>query len=160
VNANIPESDVAGLARLKGGTIRLTMTSYPGKVFDAELLTVGSIVDPLTRTLPLLAQADNRDGLLKSGMFVRVILDGPAAAPTLTSPSAAVSEIEGKKYVFLPVVSGSQGKKFVMRTIQTDKETNNRVVVLAGLKAGDPVVSQGAFILKSEMILQNEADEE
>jgi len=47
-----------------------------------------------------------------------------------------------------------------MRPITTGKESNDRVVVLAGLRAGDPVVSQGAFMLKSELILQNQADDE
>jgi RND family efflux transporter MFP subunit len=160
ITANIPESDVAGLAQLQGGPIRLTATSYPRRVFEARLLSTGATVDSLTRTLPLIAQADNSESLLKPGMFVRVILDGPTVTPALTVPSAAISEIEGKRCVFLPVASKNEAKRFVMRSIKTGKESNDRVVVLAGLHAGEPVVSQGAFILKSELILQNQADEE
>ncbi|ODT98339.1 MAG: hypothetical protein ABS79_06075, partial [Planctomycetes bacterium SCN 63-9] len=52
VNANIPESDVARLPQIQGGTIRLTATSYPGKIFEARLLSTGANLDPLTRTLP------------------------------------------------------------------------------------------------------------
>ena len=39
-------------------------------------------------------------------------------------------------------------------------QTGDRVVVKAGLKDGDAVVSSGAFMLKSELILQNQAEEE
>jgi RND family efflux transporter MFP subunit len=160
VTANVPESDVASLAQIKGGKIRITATSYPEKVFNAELLTVGSIVDPQTRTLPLLARAENRDRLLKAGMFVRVLLDSPSTQLALTVSSGAVVEIEGKKCVFVPVTSSSSEKKFVARTIEVGDESNGRVIVVSGLRDGEVVVSHGAFMLKSELILQNEPEEE
>ncbi len=75
VTANVSESDVAKLPKIKDGTFRLTATAYPNREFSARLLSVGAIVDPQTRTVPLLAQTDNPDDLLKLGMFVRIMLD-------------------------------------------------------------------------------------
>ena len=46
VMANIAESDFAVLPQLQDGTIRLTATAYPGRTFEAKLLSVGAVVDP------------------------------------------------------------------------------------------------------------------
>ena len=44
------------------GTFRFTATAYPGREFRARLLSFGSVVDPQTRTVPIRAEADNREG--------------------------------------------------------------------------------------------------
>src|SRR5581483_6517614 len=99
VMANVGESEFSLLPQLKEGQIRLTAAAYPGKTFEARLLSVGAVVDPTTRTVPLLAETPNPDGILKLGMFVRIVLDSAATEDALTVPTAAVVEIEGKKGV-------------------------------------------------------------
>ncbi len=64
------------------------------------------MVDPQTRTVPLLAQTENPDDLLKLGMFVRIMLDSSASEQVLTVPAGAVVEIETEKYVFVPAGKG------------------------------------------------------
>ena len=76
VTANVSEVHVADLPEIKGGTFRLSATAYPGREFSARLLSVGAVFDPHTRTVPVLAQADNAEGLFKLGMFVRIHLGG------------------------------------------------------------------------------------
>ena len=77
-------------------------TAYPDREFQARLLSVGAVVDPQTRTVPLLAQTENPDDLLKLGMFVRIILDSSASEQVLTVPAGAVVEIETEKYRLRP----------------------------------------------------------
>ena len=164
VTANIAESDVASLPKIKGGTIRLTATAYGTRVFPAQLLSIGAMVDPLTRTVPLLAQISNHDGLLKPGLFVRILLDSPTTERILTVPHAGVVEIEGKTGVFVPAKSdgaAADGQHtFTFLPIETGRDAGDRVVVKSGLKDGDVVVASGAYQLKSELILQNQTDEE
>ena len=79
VMANIPESDFASLPALqRRDRSALTATAYPGRTFEARLLSVGAMVDPTTRTVPILAETANPDDLLKLGMFVRIVLDSAA----------------------------------------------------------------------------------
>ncbi len=164
VTANIAESDVASLPKIKGGTIRLTATAYGTRVFPAQLLSIGAMVDPLTRTVPLLAQIGNQDGLLKPGLFVRILLDSPTTERILTVPHAGVVEIEGKTGVFVPAKSdgtaGDGQHTFTFLPIETGRDAGDRVVVKSGLKEGVVVVASGAYQLKSELILQNQTDEE
>jgi RND family efflux transporter MFP subunit len=158
VTANITESHLGILPAIRDGMIRLTAVAYPEKTFRAKLLTVGSLVDPTTRTVPLVAETENPDDLLKIGMFVRIILDSPRKDELLTIPTAAVVEIEGGKGVFVP--SGTDGRTFTFHPVELGREAGDRLVVLSGLKKGDTVVSSGAFFLKSELILQNDTEEE
>jgi RND family efflux transporter MFP subunit len=160
VTANVSESDVAKLPKIKNGTIRLTATAYPNREFSARLLSVGALVDPQTRTVPLLAQTDNPDDLLKLGMFVRIFLGSSASEQALTVPSSAVVEIENQKYVFVPGRKGQDNRTFTLRPVEIGREAGDRLVVKAGLSAGDEIVSSGAFLLKSELILQSQQDEE
>jgi membrane fusion protein, heavy metal efflux system len=161
VTASISESDVGKLSKITDGTIRFSATAYPNREFAAKLLSVGKIVDPQTRTVPLLAQTDNSDGLLVPGMFVRIYLDSSAREQALTVPTSAVVEIEGEKYVFVPAGNGADNRAtFLLKPIEVGRQSGDRMVVKAGLGPGDTVVSSGAFLLKSELILQNEPEEE
>ncbi|WP_406698789.1 efflux RND transporter periplasmic adaptor subunit [Singulisphaera sp. Ch08] len=158
VMANITESDLAVLPALKAERIRMTAPAYPGRTFPAKLLSVGSTVDPTTRTVPLLAETDNADGLLKLEMFTRIMLDSPTTQNALTIPTAAIVEIEEQEGVFIP--SGQNGHTFTFQPIKLGREMDGRRAVLAGLTEGQPVVSAGAYLLKSELILQNESGED
>ena len=160
VSANVSESDVAKLPKLKDGTFHLTATAYPNREFSARLLSVGAMVDPQTRTVPLLAQTDNPDDLLKLGMFVRIMLDSSSSEQVLTVPANAVVEIETEKYVFVPSGKEADHQKFALRPVEVGRQSGDRVEIKSGLTDGDKVVASGAFLLKSELILQNEPEEE
>ena len=59
---------------------------------------------------------------------------------------------EGQAFVFIP-----EGKNTFRRTdVETGLETSTGVEILTGLKAGQRVVDQGAFVLKSELLLERE----
>jgi len=138
----------------------LTATAYPNREFSARLLSVGALVDPQTRTVPLLAQTDNPDDVFKLDMFVRILLDRSVSEPVLTVPVSAVVEIEAEKYVFVPTRKGPDNRTFTLRPIEAGNQSGDRLVVNAGLNQGDEVVSSGAFLLKSELIHQNQAGED
>jgi len=160
VTANVSESDIAKMPKIKDGTFRLTATAYPNREFSARLLSVGALVDPQTRTVPLLAQTDNPDDVFKLDMFVRILLDRSVSEPVLTVPVSAVVEIEAEKYVFVPTRKGPDNRTFTLRPIEAGNQSGDRLVVNAGLNQGDEVVSSGAFLLKSELIHQNQAGED
>jgi multidrug efflux pump subunit AcrA (membrane-fusion protein) len=90
-------------------------------------------------------------------MFVRILLDTPEKVAAVTVPSGAVVEVEGKPGVFRP---GKDDRTFTFAPIAAGREAEGRRVVESGLKAGDQVVVKGAFTLKSELVLQNETEEE
>jgi RND family efflux transporter MFP subunit len=160
VMANVPESEFASLHALRGGTVHVSATAYPGRSFEARLLSIGAVVDPTTRTVPILAETPNTDDMLKLGMFVRIVLRGATSEEVLIVPTAAVVEIENQKGVFLPAGKEKDGHAYTFRPVKLGREAGDRQVVVTGLSKGEPVVSSGAFFLKSELILQNETEED
>ncbi len=159
--ANIPESDFATLPGLAaGGKVRLTAKAVPGRTFDAKILYVSSDVDPGTRTIRLVAEVENPENLLILNMFASIVLDTAATERVVTVPDAAVVMLDeagkGQPAVFVP----AKGERtFTRRLVKLGRQANGRQVITEGLKAGDQVVTAGAFMVKSELVLQNESEE-
>lgn len=160
VTANVSESDLGKLPKLEDGAIKMTSVAYPGRVFSAKLLSVGSVVEPQNRTVPILAQTDNPDGALKVGLSMRIILDSAAGEEVLTVPGAAVVEIDAQSCVFTPDSPAAGNRSFTSRPVETGRRVGDRVEIKAGLSKGDVVVATGAFMLKSELVLKNTPEEE
>jgi RND family efflux transporter MFP subunit len=156
--AFIHESNFGILPSLAGGgKVRLTTTDDPGHAIEAKILYVGSEVDPNTRTVRLVAEAANPDGRLILGMNVTIVLDTATTDKALTVPKGAIVEVENKPYVFVP---GDGERTFVIREVKLGREALGRQIITEGLKAEDKVVVAGAFLIKSELILQNEKEED
>ena len=156
VTANVPESRVNLLPTLGRPNLQVTAPAYPGRTFDAKVIYIGEEVDPTTRTVSLLAEMPNADGQLRPGMFVQIKLDSPEKSAAMTVPAGSVVEIEGKNGVFRP---GKEANMFTFAPVTAGAETDGRRAIVAGLAEGDSVVVEGAFALKSELVLQNESEE-
>ncbi len=70
-------------------------------------------------------------------------------------PDSALQSEGDAQIVFV----AREGGKFEKRVVRLGMEQRGRVQVLDGLNAGEPVVTDGSFILKSEM-LKGELGEE
>jgi len=160
IAASVAESDLAKIPNVAGGAIRFATTAYPDRDFEATLLSVGSQVDSLTRTVAIRAQTDNADGALRPGMFARILFDGPVGEPSLTIPSGSLVWVDGHPGVFRPEGADPERLAFVLHPIEPGRQVEGRTVVKSGLKEGDEVVAAGAFVLKSELILQNSPDDD
>jgi cobalt-zinc-cadmium efflux system membrane fusion protein len=73
----------------------------------------------------------------------------------LLIPDSALQTDGDDQIVFVAL----DGNKFEKRVVTLGEEQQGRVQVLEGLKAGEKVVTEGSFILKSEM-LKGELGEE
>jgi len=156
--ANIPESDFAALPGLSGGMVRLTTQGYPDRKFDARMLYTGAEVNPETRTIRLVAEVANPDDLLKPSMAARITLDAKVVEKATVIPSGAVVDFDGVPAVFRP--DAKHPRTFTKHTVKLGRSTPEGQIVTEGVKPGDKVVVAGTFLLKSELILQNETEEE
>ena len=72
----------------------------------------------------------------------------------LTVPEGAVQRNDMLPFVF--VQTGE--RKFEAKEVEVGASSGGRTAIVAGLHAGDLVVSEAAFILKSEMLLADEEE--
>ncbi len=135
----------------RGGQLRFTVPAYPADTFAARVDAVGAGLDPATRTLGVRAIIANAGNRLKPQMFTTVIVDGAASGSAADVPDEAVQLIQGKPCVFLVSTAANGAAQFTRRDVVIGARRNGRVAVLAGVRAGDLVVTSGAFAVKAAL---------
>lgn len=109
-----------------------------------RLVTVGGVVDPATRTVPVIFELPNPEGLLRVGMFarVRVLTRDPRQA--LAIPRDAIIEEDGKTVAYVQL----GGETFERRILKLGLRDGDWVEVLEGLDDGDVLVTKGAYYVR------------
>ena len=113
---------------------------------------VGRTVELESRAVPLTADIDNKAGLLRPGMFVRVLIPFGQPHECLTVPQSAIAVNEGKSFVFVEAGKREYHPRFVTTGLTVDPW----IEITSGLEEGDRVVTSGAAILKAELLLEPE----
>ncbi len=142
VAGQIKEKDIRYIHALDECSIQVT--AYPDKYIRGKVYHVNEMVDEDTRSVQVLIECDNRDHLLKPGMYVTVdFINAPTQ--TILIPSRAVLQANDQSYVYVQAGPG----KYLKRKIATSGSDSDRVIITAGLQPGDIIVSEGAFYLSN-----------
>lgn len=152
VQADIRERDWSALS-IKAGQKVLAMTpALPGITLEATVAFVGRTVSAETRAVPLTAVIDNQKGLLKPGMFVRVLIPDGAGHECLAVPESSVVTNDGRVFVFVEMGP----REYHPRDVKIGISIGPWIEIKSGLKRGERVVTSGAAILKAELLLERE----
>lgn len=152
VSADIRENDWAAMAVKPGQTISVIAPAIPNRTFTATVHYIGREVDVESNSLPLVATISNMDGLLRPGMFVRVSIPVSQSDEVVAVRTESVMQHENKKFVFI----SESDRTFRRVDVQTGLSNEEWVEIKNGLQAGENVISGGAFLLKSELLLAGE----
>jgi membrane fusion protein (multidrug efflux system) len=129
-----------------GLTIAATAAAYPDQPFRGQIANVDPVIDPNTRSVMVRAHLPNPDGKLKPGMLLTVAIE-TAPRLGLSVPELAVVGEGDQRFVY---VVGRDGK--VKRTpVKTGLRSAGRIEIVEGLKAGQPVVTEGVVKLSDGM---------
>jgi multidrug efflux pump subunit AcrA (membrane-fusion protein) len=153
VLAEVKERDIGALR--VGQDTTFSVLSYPGETFRGKIVLIGNKVEAQSRTLEVRIEVSNDDGRLKPGMFADVEIATTALNDVLIISDQALQSMEDEQVVFVAV----SDMKFEKRIVRVGLERRGRVQITEGLKEGDQVVTEGSFILKSEL-LKGELGEE
>ena len=151
--AEVKERDAASLR--VGQDATFGVLSYPGEQFHGKIVRLGSEIEKESRTLEARIEVDNGDGRLKPGMFADIEITTDVLQDALVISDAALQTEEDKQIVFVAL----DPNRFQKRVLELGLEHGGKVQILRGLKEGEKVVTEGSFILKSEM-LKGELGEE
>jgi cobalt-zinc-cadmium efflux system membrane fusion protein len=149
--ADLYESDLKEVAEhaARGDlAAAVTVNGFPGETFAGTVDYVGPTMDEATRTVKVRIVVKNPAGKLRAGMFAQVRLYLPAGEQTVAVPRAAVLEDEGREFVFLH----HHGDYYVRRPVTTGRTWNGWVEVKRGLAGGEQLVTEGGFLLKSDVL--------
>jgi membrane fusion protein (multidrug efflux system) len=130
-----------------GSPVRAETTVWPDEVFRGEVIGLSRRVDPVSRSFEVRARIDNADYRLPSGVFLRVelVLDDRQA---ILAPEEAVTTRGDEASVY--VVEGDIARR---RLVTLGARQAGQVEVLAGLSAGEMVVTRGVQKLRDGAIV-------
>ena len=151
VIATLYEGEVAAVLAAQGRQpveAEVRVAAYPGKTFKGRIERIGGTLDETTRAALARVVVDNADGLLRAGMFARVRLLQAGDGARLALPDEAILQDEGRAFVFVHV----SGPYFMRRPVTVGRTADGWSEVEGGVKAGDTVVTTGAFLLKSDVL--------
>ncbi|TKB91222.1 MAG: efflux RND transporter periplasmic adaptor subunit [Nitrospira sp.] len=151
VQANIPEKDIpfAHSVHASGDRqVEVRINAYPKEVFQGMITYVADVLDPVTRTMQLRIELPNRDGRFKPEMFATIRLFSEAQPDRLAVPEAALQRDQGRTFVFVQ----RSLNEYEVRDVHVGESNGTVTAILAGLNEGEPVVTHGAFVLKSELL--------
>jgi cobalt-zinc-cadmium efflux system membrane fusion protein len=132
-----------------GAGVSFTADAYGDEVFTGTVDQISGWLDPDSRTAEVRVVVPNADHRLKPNMFAkaRLELGGEGHGEGLVIPADAVQDVEGRPSAFVQEEPG----RYAVRPVRTEPLPDGRLKVVSGLEAGDEVVFEGAFTLKSEL---------
>lgn len=142
VQGHVYDKDLAAVH--VGDKVDERNASFP-QAFHGVVSYIGAMLDPATRTTSVRIVTQNTGGLLKKDLFVDVVIHDRTTRDVLAVPTAAVLyDEQNVPFVYLQVEPG----RFAQRLVTIGGQQGDDTQVLDGLKAGDPVVSQGSVFLQ------------
>jgi len=144
LEVRVPEAEIGAVGHPTGAWFEVEGFEQPFEVTEASgarLVAFGGVLDPETRTAPLIFEFPNRDGQLRVGMFaqVRVLTGGVRTA--LAVPRSAIVDDRGRDTLFVQ----AGGESFERRTVTLGARDGELVEVISGLQPGERMVTRGAY---------------
>lgn len=146
VLADVFEKDLSHVQT--GKAVQVRVASYPGKIFQGRITYVADTIESKTRTAKVRCVVENNSGILKLEMFATVEIPVNRSNSVLAVPDSAIQQIDGKPVVFVR----NSGTQFQKHEIQTGMASGGYTEIKSGLKEGDPVATQGSFVVKTAFL--------
>lgn len=116
--------------------------AFADRAFEGKIKSIGSRVDPVTRSVVARAVLPNDDGKLRPGLLMSVeLLKNPRRA--IVVPEHALVPRGRRHYVF--VVDGGEGNTVMQREVEIGARRPGEVEIVKGLTEGEKVISRGAL---------------
>lgn len=132
----VPEKEVG---RLKiNQEVMIKVDGFPGSEFKGKVNIVFPNVEEKTRTLQVEALVPNNNGILKPGLFAKVILYTAGERNTIVVPVTSLLYEAERVKVF--VVEGDRAKE---RQVKLGSKYGEMMEIIEGVKEGEKVVAIG-----------------
>jgi cobalt-zinc-cadmium efflux system membrane fusion protein len=146
---DIPESQAGQVS--VGQRVVLKVDALGDREFIGSIRYLAPLIDPQTRTIRARAALANPNGTLRANMYARAHIFASAGTSAVLVPRSAVQEAKGVQVVFVPV----SDHEFETRRVRTSPSDGELLAVTEGLRAGETVVTDGSFLLKTETLKES-----
>jgi len=137
----------------RGDAVDMQLDALPGHSFRGHIDFIYPYIDGKTRTNKVRIVFDNPKGLLKPDMFASMNIHASRRLKALVIPTMAVIRTGAAPKVFVETAPG----RFTPRTVKIGVSDGPDTEVLAGVRAGEKVVTSAQFLIDSESSLHEAA---
>jgi membrane fusion protein (multidrug efflux system) len=153
-NFSLPQQNLSKIE--KGLLVRIETDALPGKVLTGIITAINPQIDSITRNVMVQATVHNKAMMLHPGMYVNVTVVLPEERDVLVIPATSVLNAPYSDSVFIvedaPDNSTAAGSLIARQQfVRLGQRQGDFVAVENGLRAGQVVVSTGAFKLRNGM---------
>lgn len=143
----VPETMLSSIR--PGQSIVARSAAFPDQPFNGTIHTIDPVIDPQTRAVMVRARLPNPDRRLRPGMMLNVGIENmPRMA--LSVPELAVIGEGDDRFVY---TIGDDSK--AQRTpVRTGIRSGGRIEILAGLRPGQRVITEGVVKVADEMLVR------
>jgi membrane fusion protein, heavy metal efflux system len=139
LRVQLPAATASALTRETTPTF--TIEGMDRSFETGRLVSVGSVLDPQTRTVPTVFEAPNSGGMLRIGQFARATVPVGGTVTGVAIPNSAVVDDNGTPVAYVQ----TGGEHFERRALTLGERDATRTVVTAGVRPGERVVTTGAY---------------
>ncbi len=151
VDFSVPQQQLGWIR--KGLEVQVTFVEGQPPV-TGKITALESAIDPDTRNLRIQATLENKQGVLKPGMFVNVSVLREESRKVLAVPATAILYASYGNSLYV-VENNEEGQRVVnQHFVRIGEAKGDFVEILDGVKPGDEVVSAGAFKLRNGMVVE------
>ena len=130
----------------KGDAVEITADAFPGRIFSGRVGRLYPTIDPATHTFTVEVVVDNRDRVLRPGMYAKVNVQFGINRSVVVPDAAIVKQVgSGERFVY--VLNEDNTVTYVK--VEPGRRMDSRYEILSGLEDGAVVVTQGQVRLKS-----------
>lgn len=141
ISGQIKEKNLSALQSIQD--CRIYIEALPGREIRGRIFHVNKVIDESTRTVEVLIECENKNSLLKPGMYVTVDFIN-TAVKSFPVPARAVLQRSNEQYVFKQLKPGT----YIRQSVQTASSTAAGMTFISkGLAKGDMIISDGAYLL-------------
>lgn len=133
-----------------GQTATVMLSYFSGRVFQGKLSYIYPQLDNTTRTLKVRIEVPNPGFALKPDMYADIAIQIDYGRQVVV-PQEAVMDSGAEQQVFI----AHEGGYFEPRRVTLGAKADQDVIVLAGLKAGEKIVTSANFLIDSESRLKS-----
>lgn len=141
VDFKVPEVYLTSIS--VGQVVDVTVDAIPGRVFEGKIYAINPQIDVNGRALQVRARIENKDLVLRPGLFARILIKGAVQRDVVVVPESAIIPRSGDNFVYR--VADGRAQEI---GVKLGERSDAQVEIMQGLAAGDVVVTAGQHKLR------------
>lgn len=144
----VPEKDILSIR--KGMNVDITFPEIPGKTFSAKISRMAGALDPASRTMNVEVDIANKDGIILTGMYAKVLIQISSRENVLSLPNMTKTMYQDEPHVL--IVKDGKVELISLRIGIMGKD--NFEVLNPEITADSQVIIQGKNLVKPGQIVK------